>query len=60
MTLSTTSVDFSSSIFGRLVQSGHRDIHINEAPQPGDYAWIYDPTNEGEFHQYPDIDRETH
>ena len=26
-------------------------------PQPGEYDWLCYPLNEGEFHQYPDIDR---
>jgi hypothetical protein len=48
-------IDPSFSILDRLVQSGRRDTHSSEIPQPGDYDWLYYIYNEGGFHQHPDI-----
>jgi hypothetical protein len=58
-TLATSQNDPSFSILDRLVQSGRRDAHSSDIPQPGEYDWLYYPYNEGGFHQYPDIDRNT-
>jgi hypothetical protein len=52
-------IDPNFSIFDRFVQSGRRESHSSEMPQPGEYDWLCYPLKEGGFHQYPDIDRHT-
>ena len=58
-TLAHSQIDPNFNILDRLVYSGRRDSHSSEMPQPGEYAWLCYPLNEGGFHQYPDIDRHT-